>query len=107
MGCSHNFVYTQGYFVCTKCGKRSYGRAHKRKQGKKITAGIIIGFIAVIGIFAYSNGIFEINQEKLEETIQNFSNEIPIITDNIPSVPSQVSKPLQDIQLILKPYNTS
>ncbi len=25
LGCSHNYVFTQGYFVCTKCGKRSYG----------------------------------------------------------------------------------
>ena len=96
MGCSHNYVYTQGYFVCTKCGKKSYGKSHKKNQGKKI-AGVVVGLVLVVVVFAYSDRIFEINQEKLDEAIQNIPKNIPLITENLPSLPLQVSKPLQNI----------
>ena len=102
LGCSHNYVFTQGYFVCTKCGKRSYGRSYKKKQGKKVAAGIIIGLIAVLGIFAYSNGILEINQENLEQSIQKIPDSIPTgflddTIQNIPSLPNNISEPLEKI----------
>ena len=76
MSCSHNYVYTQGYFVCTKCGKKSYGRSHKRKQGKKIVGGVIITLMVGIVYVAYSNGIFEINQDNLDKSIQNMPQTI-------------------------------
>ncbi|AJW71755.1 CAP domain-containing protein [Nitrosopumilus adriaticus] len=76
MGCSHNYVFTQGYFVCTKCGKRSYGRSYKRKQGKKVTVGVIVVLIVGIAILGFSNEIFEINQNNLEQSIQNMPQSI-------------------------------
>jgi len=76
MGCSHNYVYTKGYFVCTKCNKRSYGRSHKRKQGKKVAAGITTILVLFIVVFAYSNGMFVINQDSLEKSIQNMPESI-------------------------------
>jgi uncharacterized protein YkwD len=97
VGCSHNYVYTRGYFVCTKCNKRSYGRKHKKQQGKKIAVGVTMGLVLVVAIFAYSNGIFEINQEKLDETIQNIPKNIPLLTENISSIPLYVYEPLQNI----------
>lgn len=75
MGCSHNYVYTQGYFVCTKCGNRSYGRSHKKRQGKKIagvTIALIIGFV---GFLVY-NGTLEFNQENLEKSVDEITNEV-------------------------------
>lgn len=81
MGCSHNFVYTQGCFVCTKCGKRSYGRSYKKKQGKNIVAGISIALVIGIVFFAYTNGIFEISQDNLDRTIQNISQNISKIEE--------------------------
>ena len=90
MGCSHNYVYTQGYFVCTKCGKKSYGRSHKRKQGKKIVVGVAIGLISIIAIFAYSNGIFQINQDILEQSLREIPNSIP--EDFIDSTTNAISK---------------
>ena len=90
MGCSHNYVFTQGYFVCTKCGKRSYGGSYKKKQGKKIAAGIIVIIVIGFTFFVFSNGIFEINQEKLDEVIQN-------IPQNIPSIPLLISEPIEKI----------
>lgn len=100
MSCSHHFVYTQGYFVCTKCGKRSYGRSHRKKQGKKVAAGIIIGLVAVIGIFAFSNGIFEINQEKLDAALENIPSEIPEVDIKLPDIPSleEIEKIVPEIQ---------
>jgi len=88
MGCSHNFVFTQGYFVCTKCGKRSYGRSHKKKQGKKVAAGIIVSLVAVLGIFAYSNGILEINQDNLNAAIEKIPSEIPDVDIQVPPIPT-------------------
>ncbi|MCV0401004.1 MAG: hypothetical protein K5777_03355 [Nitrosopumilus sp.] len=97
MGCSHNYVFTQGYFVCTKCGKRSYGRSYKKKQGKKIAAGVTVSLILIIGFFAYSNGIFEINPAKLDETLQSIPKDLPTLTKNLPSIPFQVSEPINKI----------
>ena len=112
MGCRHNYVFTQGYFYCTKCHKRSNDSSSKRRRpGKKVIAVIIV---LVLGIFAYSNGIFEINTEKLNDTIQNIPliiddipliiddipliiDDIPLIIDDIPSIPLKVSKSLQDV----------
>lgn len=76
MGCNHNYVYTQGFFVCTKCNKKSYGRAHKRKQGKKVAVGIIVVLVIGVVVWGYSNGILEINQENLEQLIQNMPESI-------------------------------
>lgn len=76
MGCSHNYVYTQGYFSCTKCGKRSYGKSHRNKQRGKIAVGITIVLVMAIVVFAYSNEIFEINQDNLEKSIQNMPESI-------------------------------
>jgi len=100
MGCNHNFVYTQGYFVCTKCGKMSYGRSYKKKQGKKIASGIAIVLVIGIVFFAYSEGIFEINQEKLDQTIQNLPTEIPEISIPVSDLPSldSVEKIIPKIQ---------
>lgn len=99
MGCGHNYVYTQGYFVCTKCGKRSYGRSYRKKQGKKVAAGIIIGLLAVVGIFAFSNGIFEINQEKLDTAIESIPAEIPKVDIKLPDISSiDVEKIVPEIQ---------
>ena len=84
MGCRHNYVYTQGYFVCTKCGKRSYGK-FKKKQGKKIAAGIIVGLFAV-GLLAFtSSSLGDIDRDSIEESIKQTIPEK--ITDSIMPVP--------------------
>ncbi|AJW71224.1 CAP domain-containing protein [Nitrosopumilus adriaticus] len=77
MGCSHNYVFTQGYFVCTKCGKRSYGRAYKKKQRSKLVGGILVGLVLVIAVYAYSNGIFQINQDELKQSLQKIPDSLP------------------------------
>jgi|FLOH01.1.fsa_nt_gi uncharacterized protein YkwD len=102
MGCSHNFVYTQGYFVCTKCNKKSYGRSHKKIQGRKVAVGIIIVLVIGVAVFGYSDEILDINQEKLEQSLQKIFDFVPadLLDDtiqNIPSIPNQVSEPLEKI----------
>ena len=86
MGCSHNFVYTQGYFVCTKCGKRSYGRSHKKSQGKKIGVGVGIGILLLAVIFAAYSGIFQINQNNLESALENIPTKIPNVDIDLPNI---------------------
>lgn len=52
MGCSHNYVYTQGHFYCTKCGHRTYGGNYRRKRRQKVWIPLVI--LVVIGIaFVY------------------------------------------------------
>ena len=97
MACSHNYVFTQRYSYCTKCGQRYYGRSYKRKQGKKIVAGVTLTIVIGIAVFAFSNGIFEINPEKLDEAIQSFPQNLLSITEKFPSIPIEVLEPLQNI----------
>jgi uncharacterized protein YkwD len=76
MGCKHNYVFNQGYFVCTRCGRRQYGKTYKKKQGKKVALTVIIPVIALgIGVLFYS-GILSINQENVDQTLQNVPEEI-------------------------------
>ena len=71
----HNYVYTQGYFYCTKCGHRRYHshRGHRRKNKKIIIVPIVV---ALVGIAVYFNS----------ETIINFSNNAPQIINEIPLI---------------------
>ena len=96
MGCSHNFVYTQGYFVCTKCGKRSYGRSHKKSQGKKIGVGVGIGILLLVVIFAAYSGIFQINKNTLESTFENISSEMSKVDIDLPKI-----QPLEEVEKIV------
>jgi uncharacterized protein YkwD len=56
---------------------RKYRNPYKKKQAKKI--GIAISLVVIIGIigFLFSNGIFEINEENLNESIKNIPTSIP------------------------------
>lgn len=72
MFCKHNYVYTQGYFVCTKCNHRS--NFHRKPNPKKII-GIIIGislFITGIAI-----GIYHSNLESMMTNSVNTNPSIP------------------------------
>ncbi len=92
--CSHNYIFTQGCFECTKCGKCSYGRSNKGKQWGEITAGIIVGFVVVLGIFAYSNGILEINQENLEQSLHKIYDSVPVgLLDDTTNAISEIKIP--------------
>jgi len=75
--CKHHYVYTQGHFYCTKCGHRTYGKSRKKKQVRKIAIGITGVAIAGIIGFMFVNGLFEINQENLKESIKTIPTVIP------------------------------
>lgn len=68
--CKHNYVFTQGYFYCTKCNHRSYGRSRKKKLAKK--TGIVISLIVLVTFigFLFTNGVFEINEKNLDSSMQ-------------------------------------
>ena len=78
----HNYVYTQGYFFCTKCGHRRYsdsyvGRNHypTRKKKHYVTIASIYVVIIVVGLFVYQqygNSILNyIQTVKPQDTIIN------------------------------------
>lgn len=69
-------MYTQGYFVCTKCGKRTYGRSYRKKKTKTIGFGIAGTIAAGIVLFFYANNVVEVNQESIQKTIQEIPQEI-------------------------------
>lgn len=97
MFCKHNYVYTQGHFYCTKCGHRTYGKSHKKRQVRKIGIGVTL--VTVVGIIGFLsvNGVIEFNQENLKETIQNIPKNIPELPANIPPIPIEISKPIESI----------
>lgn len=107
MFCKHNYVYTQGHFYCTKCHHRThkekYGKRHgRKKQIKKMGIGIaIVSVLGIIG-FMFINGVFEINQENLEKSIETISKESPqIIRDTsiqIQEKSSEILKKLEEEQ---------
>lgn len=100
-------MYTQGYFVCTKCGKRP--RKTYRRQRKKI--GIIIGIISVIVV-----GYFLIHpyatQTEVIIPIPKLSPlpNIPLPTSmpiHVPNFTEIASKPQQLLQEVTTPQQTT
>lgn len=65
---------------------RKYRNPYKKKQTKKI--GIGISLVLIVGIvgFLFSNGVFEINEENLNESIKS----IPA------SIPKEIQTPIQE-----------
>lgn len=100
MACrSHNYVYTQGYFVCTECGKRNYSKSRKKRQIKKISIAITaILIVGVVGFFV--NNVPEFNQNNLEKTIQSIPQTLPDINIQVPELPSieNITKSIPKIQ---------
>lgn len=100
MGCSHNYVFTQGHFYCTKCGKRSYGKSYKRKKGKKIVVITITLMIVGVGILFF-NGTLEFNKTNLEKAVDNIYTEIPQIDEiqiKIEETSNEILKKIEDEQ---------
>ncbi|EPA06096.1 CAP domain-containing protein [Candidatus Nitrosarchaeum limnium] len=77
MACrSHNYVYTQGYFVCTKCKARHYGKSRKSRNIKKITTGITISaIIGIVGVL-FVTGTIEFDQKIIDDSIKNIPQNI-------------------------------
>jgi len=74
MGCKHNYAYTQGYFYCTKCGRRSDGS--RKGNGKKIAT--VLVSVLFIGVFFVYFGYVEImpNSEDVDDTLSEIRNNI-------------------------------
>jgi len=100
VGCSHNYVYTQGHFYCTKCGKRTYGKSRKKRQIKKIS--VAVTAILIVGIvgFLFVNGVFVIDQNNLEKTIQSIPQTLPDVNIQVPELPpiENLTKSIPNIQ---------
>lgn len=96
MVCSHNYVYTQGYFVCTKCGKRTYGRSYRRKKTKTIGFGIASVIIASIVLFLFANNMIEINQENIQKTIQEIPQEIQQTSETTRDIVTETSGKIKE-----------
>ncbi len=94
--CNHNYEFTQGYFYCTKCGHKTYGRSYQKKHRKKIGIGIstflIIGIIGVM----FVNGVFEINEKNLNNSIQNIPQNIQETANIVRDIATKTSETLQD-----------
>lgn len=96
MVCSHNYVYTQGYFVCTKCGRRIYGRSYRRKKTKTIGLSITGAIIAGIVLFLFANNMIEINQENIQKTIQEIPQEIQQTSETTKDIVTETSGKIKE-----------
>ena len=87
MGCSHNFVYTQGYFVCTKCGKSSYGKnGNKNKNGK---TGIVIGAaiaLVILGVIFSLNSSEKILDKSIQELPEKLGDSVKSAQDKVSQI---------------------
>ncbi|SHO44276.1 hypothetical protein NSIN_20289 [Nitrosotalea sinensis] len=100
--CRHQYQYTQGYFVCVKCRKRTYQkRTHyrRRKKGPWIILSIIV--VAVIAYFVFHPTI---NSSFVTIQKPNFIN-IPgspapkIIKVPMPKLPVSIPIKLPDVSV--------
>lgn len=100
-------MYTQGYFVCTKCGKRP--RKTYRRQRKKI--GIIIGIISVILVGYFLIHLYATQTEviiPLPKLSQLPNIQLPIsIPIHAPNFTEITSKPQKLLQEVTSPQQTS
>lgn len=96
MVCSHNYVYTQGYFVCTKCGKKTYGRTYRRKKTRAIGLGISGVIVAGILVFLFTNNMIPLDQEDIQKTIQNIPQEIQQASETTKDVVTETSSKLRE-----------
>jgi len=96
MRCNHDYVYTQGYFVCTKCNKKTYGRSHKKRGAKKIGFGITGLTVIGIVVFLFVNGTIEFNRENLQESIQNIPQNIQDTADTAKDLVAEASTKLTE-----------
>jgi len=74
----HNYVYTQGYFYCTRCGHRRY-HAHRGRRRKNKKIGIGLGIFATIAIVAF--------------VVVNYSGNFQILSTPIEQITEYVPKP--------------
>jgi len=112
--CRHNYVYTQGYFYCTKCGHRRYSGSYRgRQRTKKIGTGIgLTVVIIVIGFFIYQNTDVitqnvteQIELVKIPQYIENIPDQKDTKKDTIkvPATPKAKKPELTLIQIPKKP----
>ena len=95
MVCSHNYVYTQGYFVCTKCGKKTYGRTYRRKKTRVIGLSISGVIIAGILVFLLTSSMITLDQKNIQKTIQDIPQEIQQTSETTKDIVAETSSKLK------------
>lgn len=90
MFCKHHYQYTQGHFVCAKCGNRRYSsRVGRRGNKKKIAIPIIITSIALLVIVVYFGDI-SIPRQISESPIQDIPKIADDVREKIPEIEKQI-----------------
>jgi hypothetical protein len=89
--------------------RRSGGKnPYKKKQGKKISVGVSIFLGIVLVGFLFVNGIFEFNQEKLDESIQNLPQNIEEVAQTAENMADKTTSAIQETvneQILLSEEN--
>ena len=106
MFCSHHYQYTQGYFFCTKCGKRRYPTHKRRGKNKKIITISIILVLFVTTLYFFSDKIINLSsvQQKAEEISSNV--QVPTqkeISKTIQEAKNTIEQTSKTIPVISKP----
>ena len=98
--CKHNFVYTQGYFVCTECRKKKFMkdfRSEREGRGRTNKKKIIIP-VVIVGIFL----IFIMNIDtEISIDSSDFQEQLEDISKNLPiKVEEQLKKIGEDNEIL-------
>lgn len=77
---------------------KKYRNPYRKKQTKKI--GIIVSLVVAVGFFGFlfSNGVFEINEKNLNESMQNLTKNLPSLPKDLPSLPKDLPSPQQSTE---------
>jgi|APSaa5957512535_1039671.scaffolds.fasta_scaffold53405_3 uncharacterized protein YkwD len=93
MGCTHNFQYSQGFFFCSKCGKKVREGNDKRKQKRNKITGISLVVSVGLIVFLFFNGVLDFNQNDVNKSIGDITKEI----SQIGELPTQIKEQSNDI----------
>jgi uncharacterized protein YkwD len=52
--CNHQYEHTQGFFLCSKCGNKQYGRDYRKKKHRIIGLAFFIIVFGFFGMFLYA-----------------------------------------------------
>jgi uncharacterized protein YkwD len=76
---------------------KKYRNPYKKKQAKKIGIGItLVSLIGIVG-FLFTTGMFTIDEKKINESIQDISQNLPSLPNDLPTIPTEVTEPIKNV----------
>lgn len=83
-------------YVRTNRNRKFSKSSYKKKQTKKVVIGILIVLLVGVIGFLFVNGVFEINEKNLNESLQNIPQNIQEATETAKDIATETSSKIQE-----------